>query len=353
MKKVFQISLIIASVIALSSCNKEYEDITSDKGFTGVFVRNQAGSISYYSETKNTITSDIYSTVNGTDLGDQLIAFSISGEKGFLLKGAKNNQKIETVDSKTLKSEGEQSGFSNFTDLMAVSDTFVVVTQVALGSENSGSVIFLDSKNLSKALDTLKVGNNPTRLAYSRGKKVYVANTGSESYPDSTVMVIDIDTKTVIDTVDLKLKKPIDMVQDSYQNIWVLCAGESGQGAGLARISYTTHKVTVFPFINGYMGKGRGGLSSGGSTIYYVNDGMYAMRFDDTVLPTKKFFTKKDYSNENFNVIGVSPNTGRFFCAKDFSNTAQDSIYIFDRYGIEKDTTIAVGKMPRQLLFVR
>lgn len=371
MKKIFQISLIIASVFALSSCNKEYEDITSDRGFIGVFVRNQAGSISYFSEIDNTVTADIYNVVNGANLGESPIAFSISGQKGFLLKGDVNDQKIETVDSQTLKSGGELGNFSNLTDLKAVSDTFVVVTQSVSGSENSGSLMFLDSKNLGNNLATISLGKNPTRIAYSRGKKLYVANTGGGAYPDSTVMVIDIDSKTVIDTVvleqkvddlnTLRLTRPIDLVQDAYQNVWVLCAGEGVKGAGLAKINYGTHKVTVFQFENGYKGKGRGGLCSFGGTIYFVNDGIYALDVNDTMLPTKKFLTEADernnpetfYRNEIFNVIGVSSNTGKFFCAKDGVDGAEGKINIFDRYGLIMDTTITVGKMPRELLFVR
>lgn len=357
MKKIFQISLIVASVFTLSSCNKEYEDITSDNGFKGALVLNQAGSISYFSEIDNSMTADIYNTVNGVDLGGPLTAFSMSSQKGFLLKGANNDQKIETLDSETLISKGVQGSFSNLTDLVAVSDTFVMVTQGVSGSENSGSLMFLDINNLSNTIKTLSVGKNPTRLAYSRGKKVYVANTGSETYPDSTVMVIDIDLKTVIDTVDLKLKKPIDIVLDSYQNIWVLCAGEGNQGAGLAKISYGTHEVTVFKFDEGYKGKGRGGLSASkfGGTIYFVNDGLYSMQFDDTSLPTEKFFTDADYENEIYNAIGVNPYNGRLFCAMDGENNTAGTLSIFSSEGISinEDTKISVGKMPRQFVFVR
>ncbi len=366
MKKIIQISLIVASVLVLSACNKEYEDITSDKGFKGVFVRNQAGSISYYSELDNTVTGDIYNVVNGADLGGPLTAFSISGKKGYLLKGANNDQKIETVDSETLMSEGVQGNFSNLTDLKAVSDTFVVVAQGVSGSESSGTVMVLDSKVLSNLVATIKVGKNPTLLAYSRGRKVYVANAGGGAYPDSTVMVIDIHSKMVTDTValeqkvdelnTLKLKKPIDMVLDGYQNLWVLCAGEGGEGAGLAKISYGTAEVRVFPFENGYMGNGKNALatSSGGATIYFVNDGVYAIGYNDTALPTEKFFTESAYKDMVFDAIGINPYNGKFFCAKDGNGEANGSVYIFDKYGfITDNTAITVGKMPRQFVFVR
>lgn len=366
MKKIFQISLIVASVFALAGCNKEYEDITTDTGFKGVLVRNQAGSISYYSEIDNTLTADIYKTVNGVDLGSPLTAFSFSSLKGFLLKGDIADQKIETLDSKTLQTEGEQGNFTNLTDLKAVSDTFVVITQGVSGNDQSGSLTFLDSKNLSNVLKTMMVGKNPTRIAYSRGKKLYVANTGGGAHPDSTVMMVDINLKAVTDTIvlqqnidestTLKLSSPIDMVLDAYQNVWVLCAGEGDKGAGLAKIRYGSHDVTVFPFENGYKGKGKGGLtaSSGGGTIYFVNDAMYAMGIEDTALPTEKFFTEAAYTNVIFNAIGVNPYNGRFFCAKDGADGADGMMSVFDKYGlISADATITVGKMPRQFVFVR
>ncbi|SMO35911.1 hypothetical protein SAMN06265379_101244 [Saccharicrinis carchari] len=366
MKRIFQITLVLVIASVLVSCNKEYEDIITDTGLRGTFVRNEAGSISYYNDVDETVTADFYKSVNGADLGAPFSALSIFGNKGYALKGALNDQKVETLDATTFKKIGEQGNFSHLTDLTTVSDTFVVVAQGVSDSENPGSVTILDSDDLSKSIATFKVGQNPTRLAYSRGKKVYVANTGGGAYPDSTVMVIDIDLKQVSDTIVLeqqdgvsspkKLTRPVDMVIDAYQNVWVLCAGQNNQSAGLARISYGTHEVKVFKFGSevGYVGKGKGGLavSPGGIRVYYVNDGMYAMGINDVQLPEDKFLAE-DYKDLVFNAIGVSPSTGKFFCAMDASTGAKGEVYIFDRYGIELEKTIEVGEKPRQIVFVR
>lgn len=366
MKKIFQISLIIASIFALSSCDKKYDDITSDDGFKGVFVRNEAGSISYYNQKDKTVNTGIYNTVNGVSLASPLTAFVWQGEKGYLLMGNPSKQKIEIIDTKTFKSKGvAKDNLSNVNDLKAVSQSFVALAQGVSGDVNAGSVVLLNSQDLSIISATIKVGKNPTKLAYNRGKKMYVANTGGVGYPDSTVMVIDIDLKTVVDTIvleeqvdeliTLRLKKPIDIILDAYQNLWVLCAGDAGEGVGLAKINYGTSKVSVFPFENGNLGNGKNNLctSASGTFIYFMKDGLYRMGINATELPTERYL-KGGESNTVFDAIAVDPYTGKFYCAKEGNNGSNGEVYIFDKLGtIISDAKFIVGVAPRQFVFVR
>ena len=362
--KLSHISLLFIGALTLFSCDKDYNDITTDTGFAGVFVRNEAGSISFYDEAEKTTTADIYQEVNGAGLGKKVLALTTVGTRGYLLKGQGSGQEIELFDKETFEAQNVISGFSNLTDLRVVSDEFVCATQGVAGDVNSGSVIIMDSLTLGNKI-TLNVGKNPTRIAYDRGKKVYIANSGSETNPDSTIMVLDIVAKEISDTIaleekidettTLKLKSPVEMVIDTYQDIWVLCEGINGEGAGIAKVSYTSHEVKVYPFEGTYQGPGRNGLtkSLGGGTIYFVNDGTYAMGVNDDELPSKRFFLDKPYDTMTFNAIGVNPYTGKFFCAVDRDGGGNGSVYVFNKHGYITDVQFEVGVMPRQFTFVR
>ena len=364
MKTISHISLLIFSILTLLSCDKDYDNITSNTGLTGVFITNESGTISFYDEVTGTVTADIYQEVNGTGIGKKILALQTVGQRGYILRGEGSNQEIELINEASFESEKVVGGFNNLTDLKAISDQFVCVTQGTEADANSGAVLLLDSVNLDTEI-SLEVGKNPTRIAYSRGKKVYVANSGSEAYPDSTIMVLDIASKEITDTIaleeiidestTLKLKSPVEMVIDTYQDIWVLCAGLNGQGAGIARVSYTSHEVKVFPFEGAYQGPGRNGLlrSLGGATIYFINNGTYAMSVDDESLPLNQFFPEDTYKSMNFSTIGINPYTGKFFCAADGSSGENGMVYVFNKHGYFNDNQFEVGVMPRQFTFVR
>ncbi|MGQ1783839.1 MULTISPECIES: YncE family protein [unclassified Saccharicrinis] len=365
MKNKIHIPAILTILIAFVSCDKDYPDIISNDALAGVFVGNEGGTVSFYNERDSSVTADMYNEVNSVSLGGKLTAFSVVGNRGYILKGSAGAQEIDLVDMESFISIGSENGFSNLTDLKAVSDQFLYATQGTVSDGNSGSVLIMDSTAIEIG-EPLRVGKNPTRIAYSKGKKLYVANTGGQAYPDSTVMVIDITLKEVTDTIaleqeldettTLKLKTPVEMVIDGYRNIWVLCVGLNGEGAGLARINYGTHEVKVFPFVDDYVANGRNCLmtSLGGGTIFYVNDGTYAMRYDDDELPANKFFKEETYKSMVFDAMAINPYTGKYFCAVDGQGEANGSVFIFDRYAYNSENTVfEVGVMPRHFVFVR
>ena len=365
MKKIFQISLIVFIVSLTVSCNKDYPDITSEDDFFGLFVRSEEGTISYYNERNDSLTLDIYKSANGTELGNKAIAFASFGTKGYILKGEGFRQEIELVDLERFQSRNTIEGFAYLTDLKAISDQFVCATQSTPDESNSGSVVVMDSITLDKKI-TLSVGKNPTKLAYGRGKYVYIANSGTESYPDSTVMVLDITTKEIIDTISIegmvgetselkKLKSPVEIVIDANQDIWVLCKGFDSQSAGIAKISYVTHQVNVFPFNTEYVGPGKGGLITSllGSAVHFVNDGVYTMEIDAEELSSTKLLKEGDYENMLFNAISINPYTGSIFCAKDGEAGTKGTVLEFDRFGYFSDNEFEVGQKPRQFWFIR
>ncbi|TLX74375.1 hypothetical protein E9993_12870 [Labilibacter sediminis] len=375
MKGLYQIAVILIVALSITSCNSDYSGLDTDKSLKGVFIMNQGGTVCYYNDGKDTLALDIYKDVNGSSLGDELIAFSMRKDTGYILTEANGQQVIEVIDPKDFKSTGSIAGYTNLTDVTAVSDRFIYASQGTETDANSGEVIVLDATTHS-SVATIDVGKYPTRMLYAQGKKVYVANSGSQDNQDSTIMVIDITKQVVTDTVYLeqevdeliggKLKTPVEMVIDINNDIWVLCKGvqnESGKvvNAGLAKVSYGSHAVTVFPFDgkeveDGYIGNGRNCLarSSSGVYIFYINNGTYQMSIGASELPStdEKFF-EGDYTDIVFDAIKINPKTGEYYCALDIDGgSANDKVYIFDRYGLNKDDEyIVVGEMPRDFVF--
>lgn len=368
MKRISHIAVIILAILPFTACDSSDSSLDKNSSISGVYVMNQGGTVCFYDDAKDTLSLDIYQDVNGAPLGDRLSAMSFRKDKGYLIVEKAGEQVIEVIDPTSFTSKSSITGLSDLTDVAAVSNLFIYTAKGVEGAENSGEVLALDAET-HETLATIKVGKYPTRLAYSQGKKLYVANSGGGIYSDSTVMEIDITTNEVVDTIYLeqqiddsnvlKLKSPVEMIIDANQNVWVLCKGISSEGgailnAGLAKVTYGTNIVTVFPFKNGYVGNGRNCLARSSSGVYvcYVNNGTYSMSVNATELSTKKLF-KDRYADIVFDAIKINPKTGEYYCSLDVDGgVSNDSVYIFDRYGLNiKKKNIVVGSMPRDFVF--
>lgn len=360
MKNFFPIILLAFCLISVS-CDVHNTSYGTETSIVGTFVMNQGdanvdGSVTHYHA--DTLTNGLFNEVNNRSLMGEMISASFGSDKGYFLMSetGSNSSAVEKVNLDDFKSEMTSSPLDNVTDLFCVSDTFVYATVAAADGISSGELLKLDATTLS-VIDRLKVGVNPTKIAYDRGKLVYVANTGDI---ENSIMIVDLVANEAIDTVKIEtLVNPVDMVIDTHSNLWILCEGEGETpkaNAGLVRISYGTNEqnervVTNYPFTDGYYGKGRGGLSIslGGVTVYYINDGAYRLSVVESDLTYKtEMFAEDRYKNVVFDALSVSSRSGQFFCTK----SDEDKVYVFDSYGLnEEDKYIEVGANPGKCLF--
>ncbi len=364
MKKISHISIMITVILSLVSCDKEYPAIIAESTYQGAFIKNE-GSISFIDESNSyELTADLFKVVNGSELEGELIDMSFIGSKFYVLNEVNGSQSIQQINAETFTLENTIDGFNNLVEIQTVSDAFVYAIQQSNNESESGSVVILEGDNLENQT-TLPVGKNPTRIAYSRGKKAFVMNTGSENYTDSSVMVIDVTTKEVIDTIALeqivegnieKLKTPEEMIIDAYQNIWVLCTGVNGNYSGIAKIAYGSHDVQVFPFEESFVGTGKYKLarSYNGLHVYFVYNGVFEMDISANKLPEERFISDDQYKNINYDAIKVNKYTGELYCIQDGAEGSNSTLYIFNIYGYTSEYSgIELGVKARDMQFVR
>ncbi len=191
---------------------------------SGAFIINEGnyghsnGSLSFYSFEENTITNNIFKSINGRNLGDVVFSMTIIDSLGYIV--INNSDKIEVISTKTWKSKGtiNLAAGSSPRYLRSGKDGTALVTNLY-----ANSVSIIDLSNL-QVTGSVSVGLNPEGIAIS-GDKAYVANSGFGS--DNTVSVIDLNSESVIKTIQVG-DYPTVIESDSHGDLQVMCSGSNG-----------------------------------------------------------------------------------------------------------------------------
>ncbi len=114
----------------------------------------------------------------------------------------------------------------------------------------SESVTVLDLSGLTRT-GTIPVGSNPEDIAIV-GTRAYVANSGFGS--DSTVTVINTETDTVIETIDVGCDGPRHLEVDAEEEVWVFCTGNTVWNDTFTEVLETTNGgVTILDGATGML----------------------------------------------------------------------------------------------------
>ena len=187
----------------------------------GVYVINQGNfgransSISYYDLESFHVYNDVFTAVNGKNLGDVAQGMTIRGGSGYIV--VNNSQKIEIIDLATNLNTGTiptGSGSSPVT-MAFVNDSLALVTDQYA---NDLIVVNVVSRTV---VGTVPVGANPQGIAIAAGK-AYVANSGFGA--NNTVSVISLGSLAVTRTITVS-DYPNDVEVTPSGAVYVVCAG--------------------------------------------------------------------------------------------------------------------------------
>ncbi len=312
MKKVLNFHFVALAllVVSLISCSND-DDIAEYSSLKGAFVVCQGdfysnnGVVSYYGE-DGTVDKDIYSSVNGTSIGDIVQDFEVVDTLGFIV--VNNSQKVEIVGMNNFISvatiDDEDLSYPRY--VVQASDNTVYISNGAYNGQ-----VFVYNFESFEIVDEINVGNGPEMMA-KVGTKVYVANSGGWT-TDNTISVIDVETGEVTDTITVGYS-PVTLKADDEDNIWVYCKGTyddswSYTSAAIYKINTSTDEIAQSYSLTGTVstyGSNLLAISSDGD-VYYTLDGTYKMGIDDTELPTEK------WSESIYYGIDVDPETGEVY----------------------------------------
>ena len=335
-------------IMVLASCHKDKIIPVPDKPAAtraGLYILNQGGfgsnnsTLTYYDYTSKQLTADIFSTVNGTKLGDTGNDMEIYGSKMYI--AVNNSDRIDVLDSKTGKLIKQNKLHQCRSIAFYNGNAFI--------TSYDGNVAVMDTVTLT-INKLIFVGRNPEQLVVSNNK-LYVANSGGLSFgnPDKTVSVIDLTSLSEIKKITVTAN-PVSITADTYGNVYVLSLGDFAKILpGMTIINSTTDVVKSQPLVSlGFNIP----IAAQGDFVYYVTaDNKIAVYNAKTQTPAQaNFITDGTVITAPYDVA-ADPLTGEIFVtdAKDYSSNGE--LFAFDKTG-KKEYSIITGINPGKVAFV-
>lgn len=150
----------------------------------------------------------------------------------------------------------------------------------------ANTITIIDLNN-NTASGTIPVGLNPEGIAISNGR-AFIANSGFGL--DSTLTVIDIETDTIQDTLQLGCDNPRMVYTDSVGDIWAFCNGKVEYNSDFSEIIDQTDAAIVVidgeevQIRNQFVLDGQAGSTSGGQDAFMDNSGFVAYYIQDQTI---------------------------------------------------------------------
>jgi len=309
MKKPLLALLLGATLLA--SCDPSTE-ITPVPTTSSVYILSEGqfqagdGAVSAFDKTTKALSVDAFAAANGgTMLGDVVQDMGVVGTRGYICVNASN--KVEVVSLPDFKRVKTIANIRQPRYFAATSATRGYVTSWRGPYTNyaAGKVMVLDLTT-NTVIDSITVGRCPEQLTVLNNL-LYVPN----SY-DNTVSVIDASTNKVTATVTVTTG-PRTVVADQANSLWVLCSQPYGATstppAALVRFApgSTTAQLTL-PFASSGAAQLR--ISPSKTLLYYSYNGAeYQLSTTATALPTTPFIRR------SFSGFGIDPRDNTIYAA--------------------------------------
>lgn len=244
MKNIALLTILI-SLMALSGCRKDDiiyppEDEPVGKpeftDVTGFYLLNEGNmgsnkcTLDFYDYTTGEYTRNIYGNANPSvpkELGDVGNDLEIYGSRLYAVVNCSN--KVEVMDVATCKRIGQvdipNCRYIVFDKGYAYVTSYAGPVEINPDYEQKGFVAKVDTATL-EVVDRCIVGFQPDGLAINK-KKIYVANSGGYMVPnyESTVSVIDLDTFTVTDEIEIAINLH-QILTDNQNRLWISSRGD-------------------------------------------------------------------------------------------------------------------------------
>lgn len=349
------ISSVVLATLLLVSCSDDDSSGSGQYG-NGAFILNEGAygnanaSVSFIDFSTNLVENDIFSAVNGRPVGDVLQGAAISRGKIYMVLN--NSGKVEVANSADFTQVATIEGLVNPRCVTVVNGKIYVTQWGNWGEKGSLMVYGSDTYSLSK---TIQLGKGSEGIIYSDGR-LWIANGGGYEL-DSTVMVVNLSTNEIVDTVTVGYN-PKELVADNDGNIWVVCYGyieyddswnvSRELPSMLVKINSDNFQVDKRFVISDTMHPSHIDVSPSGETIYYGGgygfNGIFGVGISDNQLPATAVV---DGSFYGFN---VNPYNGAIYglVAPDFVNAGK--LYVYSPDGTMMNE-FEVGIAPNTAVF--
>jgi YVTN family beta-propeller protein len=304
---------------------------------TGVYVINEGNfqrgnsSLTFYAPDSNRTSQNVFTAVNGRDLGDTGNDIVVYGGKAYIV--VSGSQKIEVITTADHKSVGtlQFSGQRTPYDIAILNDARAYVTNLM-----DTSVTAFNPTTLQVLTDRIKVGAYPMGAAYANGK-LYVCNSGF-GY-DNTVTVLNAGTGTLIKTIVVG-DSPSDVGVGPNNEVVVKCDGKSDYSnaandtpGAIAVINSENDAIVIkaiLPLVT-YGHPGRMTVSNKGIGYFVGKTGIIRFSFTGSTLNVEgtPFSTMQAYA------LSVDDATDRLYATDPIDYVQAGQVVILDSKGSE------------------
>jgi hypothetical protein len=331
----------------LTSCTPEddkpkpAEDI---KYTTGVFVINDAGTLSFYNRDTKAVQNDVFEKANsGATLGNGLQYGSLLTKKGYFVTNRSNN--VTVVNPQDFKTITTISGFQQPRYIINIGGRAFISQWGSNGLTGSIQVIDTVTNTITKSFST---GKGPERMEFVNNL-LWVLNSGGAG-KDSTIQqfLLTGNKDSLIKTISLPLG-PRDIIKDANGDIWVLCSSYPDRAESGKLVKLREDKVELsFDVPKGADKFTRNKL---GSVLYFIAENKVwqkdILNFGKTA-PSVFGGIKQTF--QNLTAIGVDTDEN-FYCADALDSQKSGTVYIFDKNTFEEKNKFTVGIKPIGFVF--
>lgn len=311
----------------------------------GVFIVNQGtytasnASLSYLEFSANTLTNNLFSSVNGSTLGDVAQSITIQNDVAYIV--VNNSGLIYAIDTKDASLKGK------IQDLVSPRYMLVINNDKAYVSDLYSQAIAVVNPTTFEVTGSIPLGYTSEEMSLI-GNEVFVANWSAytqEPLLNNNVIVLNSESDQVVDTIKVGIE-PNSMVVDKNDNLWVLCSGgyTHAENASLWQIDAVSHTVVdslIFEDILSYPSNLE--INGTGDTLFYIDNGIFKMSLDANKLPEESFIRENE--TRNFVFLGVDPVTSEVFVSDPLDNLSEGNVFHFNEKG-GYITTYKTGIVP-------
>ncbi len=330
-KILFAIILIVG--VVLSGCKKEKSDnpVSSVDYTNGVFIVNEgpftngSGTITFLNRDGSGIRQAIYQQANQfQQLGNVVQSMNIVGDKAYVV--INNSNKIEVVSKKSFQWLETIDNINQPRYLLSADSVKAFVSCF----DDVVRVVNLVNYHIETEIP---VGTGPEEMIIA-GNHIWVLNRGGISI-DSTISVIDIDTKQVVETLNV-YPQPSGIQKDKNGNIWVMCTGRNSWhpgGESSAHLvcfdpgDYSVIKDLDFGFPVDQNHPLKLKIDSAKTTLFYIyTGGIYSQNINSDTLTSNPFIS---YSSAIYS-LGLDPVDDVIYFSDALDYNQNGWIYRFD-----------------------
>ncbi|NJW52758.1 YncE family protein [Salinimicrobium oceani] len=323
---------LFLSLVILVSCESDDDNIIPPQnGGTysdGVFIINegnfgQGNSTISFLNAEGEVTHNIFSTVNGADLGDTATDIGLFEELVFIVVNVSN--KIEIVDRSTFETVATIDTGLNNPRKIAFLDGKTYVTNWGDGSDPNDDFIAVFDSSSFELITTIAVAEGPEDILATE-EKVFVAHLGGWSFNDKISVISEDEVEK---TIEVGAGPNAMAAGNGF--LWVSSSGLPdylGETAGsISKISLSTLEV-VQEYIFEEAEQHPGNLSLNNDNVYFTQGtDVYSFGTSETTLPASAAFSLEAVAY----LYGFDLIDGNIYAASADPNfTGNGTLYVYD-----------------------